>query len=417
MTLTSTDTKADLCLVTATQLLQAQADGTQDDTLNALKLLRREATAERNVEAKIKLCTIFSATSRGRLEADAREVELWSRSVFDRQLSDALHDSARDIEAAPTTAKSTVDYILENAQSNDSASKNLAYLAGLLLTRGIGVARNIDHGLQILERAAAEEHAYASYELGRIYGDYYNYSLHDTPRSISWFEKAAELGCTRAHIDLAVALQGHDDAKAINFATLGAEKANDRYCQYILSKHCDNQEERLRWLQLSADQGFALAIEELVGHYMEVRSYADAIRLCSSASAADLPSCQIAMADIHRYGLQVPQDHKKAFQYYQTAANHPESPNQYAQHMLGEMFLNGEGIPQDTAVAKEWYQIAATQGYEPSRRRLQQLTVSVPTPRSSADTVESDAGAGVPNKDQQQKKQNRWSMGFFGRKK
>lgn len=410
-----TDTKADLRLANATQLLQAQTNGTQDDTLNALKLLRREATVERNVEAKIKLCTVFSAASGGRLEPDAREVELWSHSVFDRQLSDALHDSAQNIEAAPATVKSTVDYILENAQSNNS-SKSLAYLAGLLLTRGIGVDRDVNRGLQILEHAAANEHVHALYELGRIYGDHYKYSLHDIDRSISYFEKAAELGYTRAYIDLAVALQGRDDAKAIKYASLGAEKANDRYCQYILSRNCHSQDERVRWLQASADQGFAPAIEELVGYYMETRNYEQAIRLCSSSSATELPSCQVAMADIHRYGLQVPQDHKKAFQYYQTAANHPESPSQYAQHMLGEMFLNGEGIPQDTAVAKEWYQIAATQGYEPSRRRLQQLTASVPTPRSSADTVENDTDSGVPNKEPQ-KKQNRWSMGFFGRKK
>ncbi|KAI7877847.1 hypothetical protein K492DRAFT_133459 [Lichtheimia hyalospora FSU 10163] len=136
--------------------------------------------------------------------------------------------------------------------------------------------------------------------------------------------------------------------------------------------------EALKWLTAAAQQDFALAIEETARLYFKIqRDYAQAYRWCSTSKAGEIPFCQTVLA------------------------SHPESPNHYAQHMIGEMYLNGQGITQDIKSAKAWFEQAASQGYEPSRQKLYDIVhnppVNSPTP---------------------QKKSYRWSaLSLFGRRK
>ncbi|KAI9485023.1 hypothetical protein BDB00DRAFT_878128 [Zychaea mexicana] len=421
----------ELHLTTATELIQSPSGkNDRDDVLKALNFLRYEAIAHRDIEAKTKLCTIYSAKDslNRHIQADEREAEMWSRSVFDKQLSDALYSCANYFTDQTTrTSTSTIDLILEGAKQLSSG--HVSYLAGLLLTKAIGVERDLNQGVALLQHASEQGLAEASYELGRVYGDRYSYSLHDTAKSMELYQRAVQLGDDRAYVDLAYAyyVDSNNLEKAFEYASEGAKLTNDRYCQYILGHLYlgrNQGNEAIQWLAASAQQDFALAIEELAAAYFKGQAgiktnYDEVLRWCTKGS--DIPYCQTALGDLFRNGWGVDRDYQRAFQYYQTAASQPEAPNLYAQHMLGEMFLNGEGIPQDTAVAKEYFQIAASQGYEASRQKVQVLEFAEQKKRSSQSSYQQQQQQQATQQQQQQqqqpqqKKSNRWSINLFGK--
>ncbi|ORE10206.1 hypothetical protein BCV72DRAFT_200284 [Rhizopus microsporus var. microsporus] len=117
----------------------------------------------------------------------------------------------------------------------------------------------------------------------------------------------------------------------------------------------------------------------------------------------------------------VPKDYKKAYQCctQSIAANIPycqvsstqqsDIPYSHAQHMIGEMFLHGEGVPKDLAVAKEWFQIASTHGYEPSQIKLQQISIL----EQNLLQQQREALANGEGTTNQEKRSSRWSLGFF----
>lgn len=337
------NTAPELHLISATEVIHSTAQqSSREQRLQALQFLRYQATAHGDIEAKTKLCTIYSQSSHA-MAANEREADMWAQSVFDKQLSDALTSCAEYLAHHEPLSDNTVDVILQG--SSHGGGTQVAYLAGLLLTRGIGVDRDRTRGMALLEQAA-EEQGEAAYELGRLYGDRYTDSLNDISKSIAWYERAVALGQTKAYVDLAYGYYNHNNdndkeriAAATRYATLGAEQSNDRFCQYILGHLAaveeDNTDKAIEWLTQSAQQDFAVAIEELASIYMKKQAYKDALHWCTKGS--DIPFCQTALGDMYRNGWGVDRDYQKAFQYYQTAASQPEAPNHYAQHMLGEM--------------------------------------------------------------------------------
>ncbi|CAO3592010.1 unnamed protein product [Absidia cylindrospora] len=224
-----------------------------------------------------------------------------------------------------------------------------------------------------------------------------------------------------------------NDTLAFQYARQGAD-AKDRYCQYILGHlylkgrgTTANAQEAIRWLELSAHQGFTEAMEELATVYLRGvgnvgKDYAKAHTICLLGMENNVVFCQAALGDIYRQGWGVERDYHKAFQFYQTAASHGD-PYPYAQHMLGEMFLNGEGVPQDLAVAKEWYVMASNQCYEPSRHKLQTLQKTMQSIQDSQNgsfrtgSFDSYPSSPVVVSPTAEKKSNRWSLGFFTKKK
>ena len=56
-----------------------------------------------------------------------------------------------------------------------------------------------------------------------------------------------------------------------------------------------------------------------------------------------------------------PQDYKKAFRWYEAAA---EPGYARAQFNLGNSYYDGQGTPQDYKLAHMWFNIAAASGYE-----------------------------------------------------
>ncbi|KAI8085124.1 uncharacterized protein BX664DRAFT_338581 [Halteromyces radiatus] len=453
----------ELQLINATDMLRS---GEHDEalTFKALQFLRYKAMQD-DREAKMKLSIIYSDGLGKYIEQDQREAAIWARSVYDKQLSsglaacscylmdgDYLSDSSLNCFS---TLALILGAVRTTTTTTTTSTTPLVYLAGLLWIKGIGIEQDVQRGLACLEEAATHgNHKEAAYELGRIYSDRYIHSLKDMQKSLHWYARALELGDERALCDLAYGYyEGEQDGQSLNkkdgsamddkmdiikndtlafrYASQGAKK--DRYCQYILGHlylkgrgTTANAQEAVIWLEKSAQQGFTEAIEELAMVYLRGvgnvgKDYTKAYSICMLGAENNVVFCQAALGDIYRQGWGVDRDYHKAFQYYQTAASH-DDPYPYSQHMLGEMFLNGEGVPQDLAVAKEWFTMAEKQGYEPSRHKLQTLTKSIQSIQdsqngsfrsNSIDSYPSSPIVASPT----EKKSNRWSLGFFTNRK
>ncbi|KAI7890575.1 uncharacterized protein EV154DRAFT_444255 [Mucor mucedo] len=416
--------REELRLIHAVDLIHTSSDLT--DNIEAINYLRHKA-CHLDTEAKTKLSIIFNEEESGHLphvQRNRAEADMWARSVFDKQLSLALKPCAPIF--ITTDDLSTTHFIdcMTARMNRDGQEPLLNYLAGLLYSKGIGFPQDLQRGIASLKFAATEGRiAEAGCELGRIYSDRYKYSLNEPAESIHWFHRAFECGSTQAVVDLAYGFfEGSeqvpkDDVRALRYAKDGA-LLNDKYCQYIVGHlylkgkgdQTKDAQEAVKYLNASASQGFAVALEEetsvyMYGHGNVKQDYGKAFACCMQSIATNIPFCQARLGDMYRNAWGVTQDFPKAFEYYQNAASQSDTPYPYAQHMLGEMFLHGEGVPKDLAVAKEWFQIASTQGYEPSQTKIQQI-----------DLIEANTALQKPMVEEK-KQSSRWSLSFFNNTK
>ncbi len=97
-------------------------------------------------------------------------------------------------------------------------------------------------------------------------------------------------------------------------------------------------ESAIGWLQLSAEQDYALA--------------------------------QYKLGMLYREGRQVGQDMDQAIEYLTMAAEQGSAP---AQYLLGDIYLQGEGVAKDLDEAKEWLELSAGHGYKKAEQALKQL--------------------------------------------
>lgn len=344
--------REELRLIHAVDLLQTSS--LLSDNIEALNYLRTKA-CHLDTEAKTKLSIIFSESDYPHLVQDKAEASIWARSVFDKQLSLALQPCAPIFETTDDLSTTNFIDVMTASMNRDGQEPQLCYLAGLLYSKGIGFDQNIKRGISLLQFAATEGRiAEAGCELGRIYSDRYKYSLNEPAESIHWFHRAFECGSTQAVVDLAYgffegsAQVPKDDVRALRYAKDGA-LLNDKYCQYIVG-HLYlkgkgvpiNAQEAVKFLNASASQGFAVALEEetsvyMYGHGNVKPDYQKAYTCCMQSIAANIPFCQARLGDMYRNAWGVTQDYHKSFEYYQNAASQSDTPYPYAQHMLGEM--------------------------------------------------------------------------------
>lgn len=345
--------REELRLIHAVDLLHTSTD--LDENIEALNYLRHKA-CHLDTEAKTKLSIIFSdETPCPHIKRDPMEAEIWARSVFDKQLSLALQPCEPIFLSTDDLSTTNFIDVMTANMNRDGQEPLLNYLAGLLYSKGIGFPQNLKRGISLLQFAATEGRiAEAGCELGRIYSDRYKYSLNEPAESIHWFHRAFECGSTQAVVDLAYGFfEGSiqvpkDDVRALRYAKDGA-LLNDKYCQYIVGHLylkgkgvATDAQEAVKFLNASANQGFAVALEEetsvyMYGHGNVKQDYGKAYACCMQTIATNIPFCQARLGDMYRNAWGVTQDFHKAFEYYQNAASQSDTPYPYAQHMLGEM--------------------------------------------------------------------------------
>jgi len=153
----------------------------------------------------------------------------------------------------------------------------------------------------------------------------------------------------------------------------------DAYLQYCLGidylhglEREPNPKKALKWLQKSANQGYAYAqlslgsIYELGATYEEelgitgiTKDEQQAVYWYQKAADQGYADAQCNLAWMYKNGQGVAQDDEKAFDWFQKAA---EQGFLNAQYGLGCMYENGWGVGKDERKAFEWYQKAADQG-------------------------------------------------------
>ena len=111
---------------------------------------------------------------------------------------------------------------------------------------------------------------------------------------------------------------------------------------------------------------------------IRIRDFNRAVEIYTQLAEQGDAEAQFALGGLYRAGRGVKKDYAKALHWYLKAANqeHPE-----AQYTTGTMYENGWGIDADSAVASEWYDKAAIQGHRLAKKRLENLSTTLPGDR------------------------------------
>jgi len=167
--------------------------------------------------------------------------------------------------------------------------------------------------VELFDKAAAQGHARAMYNLGICYYDGHGVDV-DLKTAAEWYEKAAALGHVKAQFNIGICyLHGRgvktDEAKAVE------------------------------WFQKSADQG-------------------------------DIPAiCNLGNCYYH--GVGVANDDVKAVYYFLKAA---EKGDSFAMYNLANACIFGRGVQQDAAQAAEWLEKSAALGNPEAQKMLDEAT-------------------------------------------
>lgn len=206
-----------------------------------------------------------------------------------------------------------------------------------------------------------------------------------------------------------------------------AEKG-DAQAQFDLCRSLNGQgqhAEASRWLLLSAQKGFPMAMFGVAQEYSSSRDYGQALKWYQRCANSQLdPHYKgVSMGWIghsYRDGLGVSQDHSQAAIWYKRAIvelekyqnSVPESVgrmydylcdlylsspsirdysqalkwyrksadmgNMGAMYQLGIMYRDGEGVPKDLQKAGEWFYKAARKGHAKARKEMERKGIKVP---------------------------------------
>lgn len=246
---------------------------------------------------------------------------------------------------------------------------------GHILLDGSYGFRDINLGVEWLEKAARNGNASAAYSLGRLF-QYGNSVPADVPRASRWYEKAYELGNACAADRLAmIALNAKpaDNEQAVKWFEKCAEGGIGS-CQrtlgyYYLFGYAIQQDyvKSLRWLLASlkapTDAYDPLGIAQrqaLVGVQFEnglgtSRNVAEAIKWYGPAAEGGNKHASYALGRLYEEGADVPLDVALGARYFEKAAEAGYAPAQYC---LALAYVKGKGLAPDRTNAVKWLILA-----------------------------------------------------------
>ena len=231
------------------------------------------------------------------------------------------------------------------AQGHRRAQFNI----GLIYLRGQGVPRNLIQARAWLEQAAADGDVYATYALGRAMAESVTPVSADPTRAADLFRQAAEKGHMLAALRYGLALAEGSGVKQDPAAAQ-------------------------RWLVQAQQNGVpeaALALGDMAVRTPATRDKAanekilkSALSWYQAAANAGVPSGQFKLANAYLAGSGVPRDPVQAQLWYGRAAQQglPE-----AQQALGVMLLTGSAGTSDPVEAFKWLFLAERGGHPESR--------------------------------------------------
>jgi len=132
--------------------------------------------------------------------------------------------------------------------------------------------------------------------------------------------------------------------------------------------------EGMKWIRLSAEQGFARA-QYILGnsqHTIEgIENYAQATYWYKLAADQGDIEAQYNLGTFYMYGKDgVPQNFTEAFRLFSLAADQGDGR---AQHALGIMFEEGYGVTTNYTEAAKWYTLSADQGFLLAKEDLEKM--------------------------------------------
>ena len=87
------------------------------------------------------------------------------------------------------------------------------------------------------------------------------------------------------------------------------------------------------------------------------QDFAEALKWLNLAATQGIALAQNNLGNVYLTGRGVPQDYTEALKWYRLAAEQGHAP---AQTALGLMYAKGQGVPQDYVQAHKWFNLAAS---------------------------------------------------------
>lgn len=275
-------------------------------------------------------------------------------------------------------------------------------LSGCLMN-GLGVRKNAEEGIALLEQAASAGHPYARYNLLQlkeaggtpvalllgVYGDlaeqgmvqaqmrllkYFN-ETGKTDKALYWAKKAAAANHPQAQYYLAQYYQNaaEPDMEAAyrlyrQAAEQGLVAAHWQLgLQYLYGQGVpQNHEQAARYLRIAAEQGIAAAQTALAEILLPENSK-EALVWFQTASEQGDNNAHAALAELYLLGRYVERNSEAARSHAEAAAQfrHPE-----ALRLLGDIYSYGLGVDADSDTARGYYRQAAEAGSMAAYQKL-----------------------------------------------
>lgn len=279
----------------------------------------------------------------------------------------------------PITSSAQTPLLPGVAQSSPQAQQS--FDKGRMLIKQNQIAQ----GIQWLDKAAAEGHAHAAYELAALYESGLGVKR-DYNRSKAFYELAIRHGHRDAHFNLALLF----NSKFVPFNNLQQARklmhvvANqgDLEAQFVLATMMSessggissNPSQALHWFGRAANRGHEKAQFQLGMQYLKGQNVARDAQLAhhwfTEAAKKNVAGAHFNLALMHERGDGVTADTDTAIRWYTTAA---DLGNANAQQNLGIKYLLGEQVAANTHKALNLIERAATSGLRNSQLLLGQL--------------------------------------------
>ncbi|MGA2002856.1 MAG: AMIN domain-containing protein [Terriglobales bacterium] len=300
----------------------------------ALRLLRK--AAEQGFMAAQESLGIFLETGIGMEHpAPAEALEWYKKAVRQGSLDAATNIGLMYAEGkgVPRDPALALTWIRKAADGGDAAAQ---YNLALMYARGNGVAKDYKESLRWLMAAADQNVVPALVDLGIFYMHPPDATPADVDRAIGYYEKAADLGSSRA-----AAVLG-------NIFARGPQGKPD-------------YEQSVKWYRKAAEQGerdgqWGLAMRYAMGQGVPV-DLQEARRLFTAAADQGQAEAQFDLALICEEGKDAPADRSLAEHYYGLAA---EQGLPKAQFRLGKLLASTAQSASDRIAAYRWLTLSQT---------------------------------------------------------
>lgn len=248
---------------------------------------------------------------------------------------------------------------LKNRESNGEKDA-VAVLAQLYL-HGVGVAKDVDYGVELLNKAIVMESSDAAYTLGMLYYQNEIGFPMNNHKAFELFEKGAESGNEKCYGGLSDCyLRGNgtqeDEDKAFKYAMMAAKAGNP-----------------------IGMVNAAICYEDGIGTnqdpYAACHWYKEYLNIEPEDDNAML-RIALCLADPYgRFGIHVSGEMLNEAFYY--AGKAVEKGNVEAHLIVGWFYEKGDVVPQDFNMAHKYIQIAADNGDETAQQHIRDFRKSV----------------------------------------